>query len=872
MKSSKSLRHLFLATTCLLLPTLSWAQAAPEPTAQPEAEAEVVSTEVGEDGRVVETVVVRGKFIPEPMRTTSEVASFLSNADLERQGDGDAAAALTRLTGLSVVSEGFVYVRGLGDRYSSALLNGSPLPSPEPLRRQVPLNLFPSNILNSAAVQKTFSPNYPGEFGGGIIDLKTLRTPAAPFLTAKISTGGNTKSTQRDGFYVRGSDTDWAGFDDGLRDVPGPLADAIGRNKRIVDANFTQAELEKIGESLVNSPLTVIQQGSLVPDIEGEVTAGRSFDVGSYKIGLVGVVGYNSEQRLKVSNRTDVIGGVAETQSLNTATTLDVVFNAFGSASILAGDNEITLSGLLIRSSTKDAQVALATDINLPTNQSLRKESSAWYERELSSIQLNGEHTLGNFDIKWRGSYAQSTRSAPYEREITYSVVNGVTSFQGANLSNATRFSELTDEVASAGVDVNYTFELSEQRSATISGGVTTSKTDRDYALTSFAFTGPRGFTPVDVLRARVDFLFSPDNIDPRRWVLNEQTGKDDAYKGQLENTAAYLGVDADVTNFIRAAIGFRYEDATQKVATGNRFGEVPSAPVNLSNNYILPAATVTWNFADDLQLRLGYSQTIARPQFRELAFTPYIDPETDRIYQGNPFLTDSEFQNYDARLEYYFGRGQFITGGAFYKKIENPIEEVIVRLERTFTRFINAPEATLYGVELEYRTSFEMPFLPVLQDATWIFSTNYTYTKSEVNAGAGSTVISPIDFRRVASSQFGLDGTQLQGTPEHIANLQFGYETDEHQLTALVGYVSERIARRGLGALPSVLEDPGVNLDLVYRRNFTIGNAEMTFGLSGRNLLDTRNEEYQISALGRTEVNTYDRGRTISMSLSSKW
>jgi TonB-dependent receptor len=350
-------------------------------------------------------------------------------------------------------------------------------------------------------------------------------------------------------------------------------------------------------------------------------------------------------------------------------------------------------------------------------------------------------------------------------------------------------------------------------------------------------------------------------------------TGRDDAYKGRITNSAYYLGLDVDPLPLLRASVGVRYEEATQIVRTGNRFGEASTAPVNLQNDYLLPAATLTWNFAEDLQARFGYSQTIARPQFRELAFTPYIDPDTDRIYQGNPFLTDSEFKNYDARLEWYFARNQFVTLGAFYKEVTDPIEEVIVRLERTFTRFLNAPQATLYGGEVEFRTYFGTPaFVGVLQDATWILSANYTYTKSEVQAGPGVTVVSPIDFRRVAASQFGLDGSPLQGTPENIANLQFGFETDSDQLTLLVGWVDERIARRGLGALPSVIDRPGTNMDLVYRHNFEVAGREFTLGLSGRNLLETKNEEFQNSALGRTEVNTYPRGRTFSLSVSASY
>ena len=864
---SNTLRKVLLLTSMLgapvLVPSIGMAQSAPPP-AQPDSSAE--------PEKEVEVVIVRGRYIPEPQRVTSEVANFLSAADLARTGDDNAAAALTRLTGLSVVSGRFVYVRGLGDRYSSALLNGSPLPSPEPLRRQVPLDLFPSNILNGATVQKTFSPNYPGEFGGGVIDLRTLKAPKENFFTLKAGTGFNSETTLKSGLVYEGHKMDWTGVDTDLRRLPRPVRDAVASGKRINDANFTPDQLETMGESFINSPLNVVQSEKALPDFDAEATIGRTIDFNDVNLGLVGVFGYKSSFKTEEALRQDVVSNAVEVEGTNLSSTWDIVANGFGSASLSWGDQRVSLTGLLVRSTSKKAQVEVGTDTNLPSGQSYRTEGTAWYERELASAQLSGDHVWSDFALQWRGSMGQSTRKAPYERDISYTVVNGITAFNGASLGNAIRFSELKDTISSFGFDGQYTFKLGKTREIEVSGGAVTSKTDRDYALLSFAFTGPRGPTSNDVLRSRVDYLFSPDNIDPARFVITEQTGKDDAYTGSLENTAAYLASEIEVTSFIRASLGVRYEDATQKVKTTNRFGDVPTAPVELANDYLLPAATITWNFADELQMRLGYSNTIARPQFRELAFTPYIDPESNRIYQGNPFLKDSEFENYDARLEYYFGRGQFVTAGAFYKKIDNPIEEVIVRLERSFTRFINAPEATLYGAELEYRANFELPFkVPGLEEAKWNFTTNYTYTFSEVSAPAGTTVISPIDFRTIAASQFGLDGTPLQGTPKNIANMQLGYETPSQQLTLLVGWVDERIARRGLGSVPSVIENPGTNIDLVFKQDFKLGNLDYTFGISGRNLLAVDHEEFQVSSLGRTEANTFKRGRSISLSLTVK-
>lgn len=883
-------RRLALLTTFLMSPAVAVAQqAAP----QPPTEAVPAQQPPDERGDVV---VVLGKYIPEPQQESTAVASFLSEADLERQGDSNAAAALTRLTGLSVVSGRFVYVRGLGDRYSSALLNGSPLPSPEPLRRQVPLDLFPSNILAGATVQKTFSPNYPGEFGGGIIDLKTLSKPEEPFLTMKLGVGGNTSSTdKRAPVYHGNGDTDALGYDDGLRDIPGPIAQAIATHRRINNSNFTSAQLDTLGESLVNSPLTVLQSEHLQPDYEGEITGGNAFDLDNFTLGLVGVVGYDSQQRLQKAHRQDINGGIVRRDSQVQTSDWDIVFNAFGSAGLSWDENQITATGLFVRSTTKKAQIGEnAFDANRAGTPPVHSESTSWYERELSSFQLTGEHTIDAFKLDWRGAYAQSTRDAPYERFVNYIRTPRFPFIYdaGATQDNGTTFSDLADQVISGGVDGSYTFDIDEARKAIISGGLEYSNTVREYNQRAFTFDAPFPAqlaagceTPVDnpntacSLAARVDYLFSPDNIRADGFVLTEITTPDSSYKARMSQWAAYIMADVDVLPLVHVNVGTRYEDASEVVRTYNTLGEATrAAPTSLSNTYWLPSATLTWNFAEDLQARFAYSQTIARPQFRELAFSAYIDPETDRVYRGNPFLRDSKFDNFDSRLEWYFGTNQYATFSGFYKKIENPIEEVISANTSgdITTQFLNAPEAQLFGAEAEYRTRFDMPvdLLPFLDGEEWIFGVNYTYTHSEVS-GTDEQVVDVTQLPNlvyVPASRFALDGTELQGTPENIANMEFGFETDETQLTLLVGWVDERIARRGLGAIPSVIEKPGVNIDLVFHQDLDFWGNTVTLGLSGRNLLNEDHVEYQQSAAGKTDANTYERGRTFSASLTAKF
>lgn len=236
-----TLAGLLLATTALA--TSAFAQEVPVA-----ADAPVAASDQDQPSAIGD-IVVLGRFIPEQNRRSPEVAAFLTAEDLQRTGDGTAAEALTRVTGLSIVEGRFVYVRGLGERYSSALLNGSPLPSPEPLQRVVPLDLFPSEILAGVTVQKTYSVAYPGEFGGGVIDLTTISAPSKPFFNFKSSLGVNSETTAREGLVYFGSRTDFTGFDDGTRDVPGPLRLAFQSGRRVV-AGGGRGEGEGGGDGL----------------------------------------------------------------------------------------------------------------------------------------------------------------------------------------------------------------------------------------------------------------------------------------------------------------------------------------------------------------------------------------------------------------------------------------------------------------------------------------------------------------------------------------------------------------------------------------------------------------------------------------------
>lgn len=468
-----------------------------------------------------------------------------------------------------------------------------------------------------------------------------------------------------------------------------------------------------------------------------------------------------------------------------------------------------------------------------------------------------------------------ASRDAPYERQLERQLRGDALLFPGNN-AHSISFSEVNDEITSGGLDLSYTVPSTSAWEVEIAGGVDYAETDREFADLNLQYTTSTQLDP-SLAAARVDLLFSAATIGPIFTIQEIPPRPSDNYLGDLDVFGAYLKTDIEFSPTVRADYGVRYEESKLNVQTLDRFSTL-GVTSNLENNYVLPSASFTWNFIDDTQLRLGYSNTIARPQFRELASSRFLDPESDRTFVGNPNLVDSEFENFDVRLERYFGRNQFIALSGFYKNIKNPIEESTFETSANVfeTSFINAPAADLLGFEAEARTNFNMPGnITFLESRDWFFTVNYTYTDATVNAAAGDVIIQA-DGTPISAELFGIDGQPLQGTPEHIFNSQFGWESDNDQFTILFGLVDDRVSRRGLRGLsivPDVIESPGPQLDIVYRRKVDVQGQEFNLGLSARNILDTDHEEFQTSEqAGRSEFNTYKRGVSFSASLSTSF
>lgn len=877
MKTVKmTLGGLLLATTALVAPGVALAQSAPT-TQTPAQQAEPPvdqETDLGE-------VVVLGRYIPQPNRESPEVAAFVTAEDLQRTGDADAAGALARVTGLSVVEGRFIYVRGLGERYSSALLNGSPLPSPEPLQRVVPLDLFPAEVLSGLTVQKTYSVSFPGEFGGGVVDLQTIDTPAEPFFSMQASVSGNTETSGKEGLIYFGSRTDFTSFDDGARDIPGPISLAFNSGQRISAGNYTAAELRLMGQSLSNAPMRLLQRETTPANFGLRFTGGTNMETGMGTLGAVFVASYDNSWEgrsgIRQTGRIDSGALVTANDYGFQSNQNDLTLNFLGALSLTSDTSTVKWTNLYVRNVTKEARSEAGFDD--ASGGQRRTDHTEWFVRQLFSTQLAGEHTFGGageWEFDWRAAYALTSRDAPYESRFGYGQ-NVAGDWIHDIETNATSFSTLDDDIVSGGADVHYTLPLSDTREAIFSFGVAYSDNNRESEQRTLRFIAPNGLSP-DQLESRVDFLFADINIGPYLQI-EEITGSNGAaaFDGQLTVKAAYAQVAAEIIPLVNLNLGVRLEQGEQTVTPRDLFGgSTGFLPTSIEEEYVLPAGTITWNFAEDMQLRFGASKTIGRPQFRELAPQQYTDVESDRTFIGNPYLVDTEILNVDARWEWYFAREQYVTAGLFYKDLDKPIESSVVDQGSSISQtFLNAPNATIMGAEVEVKKYFEFGSdLDFIANKRWLVQANYTYSNSEVNVDAGDTVITQNSLGVAQPASFYVvDGSRLQGQSEHVANLQLGWEDDtaRSQATLIANYVSERTSARGRPGEPDLIQEPGVSLDFVYRKDFDYSGREFGVAFEFRNLLGEEFLEYQ--ELGnRVIINGYELGTSGSVSLTARF
>jgi len=751
--------------------------------------------------------------------------------------------------GVAVVDDKFANVRGLDGRYISSTFNGLAMPSTDPLRRDVQLDLFPVSIVEGIEIQKSYTPDKLATTTGGAIDIITKGIPDEYINEISGSLGYNLDFTFDEIVNHRNSDQEWTTWDSGLRNLPNGVLAATdgGRSLTVCDPAIdpvrctSPEEAAQLGVKFQDDYNVGTEEAN--PEYGASWILGDRLPAGDNEWGYYFAVAYDSEVsdrgEAELSNPIEVTGSY---QRSEISTGLTGYFSAgyeYGVA------DEVLSKTTFLRNS--DNTTRSESGINNLEDNVEDKVILQWVERQFFSQALTGHNEFdfdhGTHELDWRLAYSSTTRDEPDRRQYTY--------FNGSLSTSAfeRRWSDLEEDSIDVGVDYTVNWNWGDISGTEFKAGLLWS--DKDRAVEQFRFG-------ISVNDPNLDLSIERDletevlpvwNFALDRVRLAARTADTDSYDSEEEVQAAFFNTITDLGEDWTVLLGVRYEDFSQIL----EFPNDPRSDSELEFDDFYPALNVTWRMTENIQWRFGYSETVSYPGLIERSTAQSFDPETDDPIFANLDLQVSEIDNWDLRGEWYFSDTENITLAFFYKDIERPVEQALPDASGSAARgitFVNQDSAELLGVELDANVD-----LWEGDNFLLFLGGNVSYIDSEVSLSA--------DSLRLEGPQ--ADGRQLQGQSEWLANLQIGYDhypTDQ-KFTLLVNFFDDRIFRvaRGAGTGPEY-EDGRVLIDLTYENLLT---DSLKLEASVRNLL---NDKVEFSQNNRT-IESYEEGTVIGVSLT---
>ena len=800
---------------------------------------------------------------------SAKVEDIIDIAELGKTTASNVADAVQQLPAVTIVGGRFAYVRGLGDRYSQTLLDGSSLPSPEPDRRTVPLDLFPLGMIESVSVAKTYSAELPGEFAGGSVQATTVGVPVGRFVKLSLSGKYADGTSFRRFQSYDGGRLDAFGYDDGSRELPDavPSVQVTGGT-----GGLSSNQLAQIGASFdpIWSPHTTTAplNGSI------SLSLGDRWEIGDMmKFGLIAAGSYSNSYDYTANEQRDLIqqsvGGLnaISTYTIDTSSHQTELAAVVAATLEISPAQQITWRNLLSRAS-EDKVVFQSGFDGQNEGADVTYTRLQWVERLLANTQLSGKHLfIGDVLLSWRSSASITERDQPDTRQNKYVDQDDDGTFEwdtGTN-SGIRHFYFQSDTVYDLGFDLAIPFNpfgLEDGREQDpnrlepgqyIKFGAAATFRDRELDTRKFRFIGDT--SGLD-LTLPPEEIINPETILDGTFVIEEQTRPTDNYEASQDLTAAYISTAFRVRDDFRVSGGVRIEKSEQTVETFDLFGP-GVVRAQLDDTDLLPAVNLTWEIDRDdtgkrveQQLRFGVSQTVSRPEFRELAEFEYSDVEGGFGVVGNPALERAVLRNYDLRWEWFPTDTEIVSASLFAKTFDSPIEQVKLPTGGSpLTSFDNADSALLYGFEVEGRKN--LGFLGSFFEPLTLRG-NFAWIESEIEISDNPLTLQTSDSR------------PLQGQPEYTANLALFFEDDSSGWTAslLANTFGERIDSVGTGGIPDFYEQPRVQLDFIIAKEFeNRSKLKFTFG----NILDDP-VEIKVGSLTQRK---YEKGMSIGISYS---
>lgn len=767
-------------------------------------------------------------------KNSDNVQDGISEQQIKKTPDASASDVLKRVTGISIVDDKYVFVRGISERYNNTTLNGVLLPSTDPDKKSFSFDLFPSNLLENVIISKTFTPDQPGSYSGGLVQINTKDFPDDLTMNYSLTGGFNTLTSTRSFSTYDAYNKSFMFINLGLdnsRMLPTGIPDIQVKNN-----NFNREQIKNISRSFKNN---WTQNDIKAPLNTGFVLSiGNSYRIGNIPLGFLAAYSYKSTYTNKEIQRDE----------FNTDYTKLISYSGSKSqSSVLWGGllnlnaklntyNKISLKATYTLSSDDEVEYYNGFVSGLAGSDYFDRQlyTTRFVQRNLLSTQLFGEHlitNLNNIKIDWKASYSSSTRTEPdiktmtYQREFGtqepfYAAINpnfGNTYAGGrffSNLSDINRSFAFNMEIP---LKFNLSFITDETSNSKIKIGGLGNGTRRNFSARNFGVAYYIGM-PFNILYESIGEIFKPENFDVNKLFYDELTNETDKYSASENIYAMYSMFDISLSK-LRFILGARYEYSEQSVNTFGIIGE----PVSnyLKNIDILPSVNLVYKINEASNLRAGYSQTISRPELREIAPFSYVDFVTSTQVFGNSVdLHRTLIRNYDLRYEIFPNPGEIISVSLFYKYIDAPIEEVFIPTSTNRIKsFENAENgAKNYGLEIEFRKN--LGFISNLLKHISLNS-NLTLVKSTIDLEGTGTIATKKERR-------------MQGQSPYMINVGLFY--DNYDLGTGVSLVynrfGERISEVGLSGYEDTKEMGKDLLDLTITKKI-FDNFEVKFSIN---------------------------------------
>ncbi|MDN5349363.1 MAG: hypothetical protein PWQ54_759 [Bacteroidales bacterium] len=833
-------------------------------------------------------------------KKSASMLDGISSAKIRLTGDGNAVEAAKRVTGVSIEDGKYVYVRGLGDRYSKTTLNSVDIPGLDPDRNSLQMDIFPTNLINNIMVVKNFTAELPADFTGGLVNIETKDFPEEKTISVSADIGFNPDMHFNPDFLTyEGGKTDFLGFDDGTRALP---PNARGRD---IPTPFSGASEQEVVDFIksFNPTLGATKQSSFA-DYSLSVSIGNQIDImskreKSHKLGYIFSLTYKSEQKFynnkvygeyqrfidpeKIEMRYATIqeGDLAEQSTL---------VGGLAGLAYKSQKSKVKFTAMHLQNGVSSAGQFQIENDGEAIGQSGYKAGSdnlVYSQRALTNILLNGTHLLGSsgWEIDWRVSPTKSSSDDPDIRKTAFTYGVRDTSFSAGAGGNPSRIWRYLDEVNNTTkIDITKDLVIRKNPAKLKIGGSHNYKL-RDYEILFFdiQFSAGQSWETSDANDVLLD-----QNLFPNRPNgIYYQTGNNDPnpneYSSNVNNLAGYVSFEFQPFNRLKAILGARVENFVQRhTGRDQKYagGDIQNGK-NLDNAKVLdatdifPSVNFIYSLTPDQNLRLAYAKTIARPSFKELSYAQIIDPISNRIFNGSLYeypdwdgkLVETRIDNLDIRWEWFLEAGQMVSLSGFYKKFDKPIELVRIPTQQTSTEYQarNVGDGQLYGFEFELRKDFG--FIANALKAL-SFSGNFTFVRSEIE-------MTDAEFNaRKAYEKIGENVERIRvmaGQSPYVINAGLTYSMTEYGMEAGLFYnmKGSTLTIVGGGLFPDIYVEPFNSLN--FSINKKLGESGKTMiDLKVSNLLgETFNEVYKSFKAENQPYEVYNPGRSFSLGFS---